>query len=67
MTSLKWHLRFWWAKLRNDFKQITLQRLDEKTVVEQVMSGLKRDPVLRKVIEEEEAKQAALDKTEGQK
>lgn len=53
---MNFHLRYWLARLRNEFRQITLQRLSEKDVVEQVMSGLKRDPKLRKLIEEAEAK-----------
>lgn len=56
---MNFHLRYWLARLRNEFRQITFQRLSEKDAVEQVMSGLKRDPGLRKLIEEKEAEMDA--------
>lgn len=52
---MNYHLRYWLARLRNEFRQLTLQPPSEKDVVEQAMSGLKRDPGLRKLIEEKEA------------
>lgn len=52
---MNYHLRYWLARLRNEFRQITFQRLNEADVVEQTMCGLKRDPRLRKLIEEKEA------------
>lgn len=55
---MNYHLRYWWAKLKNDWRQITLRRLDEETVVEQVMSGLKRNPELREIIEDHERRRA---------
>lgn len=59
------HLRYWLARLRNEFRQLTLQEPDEADCVEQVMSGLKRDPTLRKIIEEKEAELRAVGKFAG--
>ena len=56
---MNYHLRYWLARLRNEFRQLTLQRIPEEDAVEQVMSGLKRDPGLRKLIEEKEAEMRA--------
>lgn len=64
---MNYHFRYWLARLRNEFRQLTLQPLSEKDVVEQAMSGLKRDPGLRKLIEEKEAEMRDEGKTELQK
>jgi len=58
---MNYHLRYWLARLRNEFRQITFQPVNEADAVEQVMSGLKRDPGLRKLIEEKEAEIAKED------
>jgi len=58
---MNYHLRYWLAHLRNDLRQILCRPIDEADAVEQVMSGLKRDPVLRKLIEEKEAEIARED------
>lgn len=47
----------WRARFSNEARQLTGLPLREKDVVDQVMFGLKRDPGLRKLIEEHEAKQ----------
>ena len=60
---MNYHLRYWLARLRNEFRQLTLQPLSEKDVVEQAMSGLKRDPSLRKLIDEKEAEMRAEGKS----
>ena len=51
---MNWHIKYWLARFRNEFRQLTLQPIDETDAVTQVMSGLKRDPKLRQIIEEKE-------------
>lgn len=53
---MKWHLRYWWARLKNDFLQLTLRQPNEAQAVEEIMSDLKRDPTLRSLLEEKEVK-----------
>ena len=62
---MNWHLRYWLARFRNEFRQLTLQDVDEADAVEQVMSGLKRDLTLRKLIEEKEAEIRAAEGKSG--
>jgi hypothetical protein len=55
------------ARFRNEFRQLTCRRLTEKGVVDEVMGDLKRNPVLRGLIEEAEANKRGVGKTEGTK
>lgn len=57
---MNWHLRYWLARLRNEFLQLTFRRPSEEQAVEEVMSGLKRDPLLRRLLEEQEAEMARV-------
>lgn len=51
-----WHIRYWLARLRNEFRQLTLRRSTDESAVAEVMGGLKRDPTLRQLLHEAEAK-----------
>lgn len=51
---MNWHVRYWLARFRNEFRQLTLRRPTEQSAVAEVMASLKRDPELRKIIEEKE-------------
>ncbi len=64
MKGLRYHLRYWLHRFSNEFRQLTLQRLREQDVVGEVMNGLKRDPLLREVIEEKEAEMRAQNRDE---
>lgn len=56
---MNYHLRYWLARFRNEFRQITFRRPTEEGMVDEVMSKLKRDPMLRKILEEKEAEMEA--------
>lgn len=49
----------WKARFSNEARQLTGLPLRERDVVDQVMFGLKRDPELRKIIEEHERAHSA--------
>lgn len=51
---MRWH--HWRARFSNEARQLAGLPLRERDVVDQVMFGLKRDPALRQIIEEHEAK-----------
>jgi hypothetical protein len=61
--AMNYHLRYWLARLRNEFRQLTLQPPSEKDVVGEVMGKLKLNPELRKLLDEAEAKIEAEDKS----
>lgn len=51
---MNWHIKYWLARFRNEFRQITFREPTEASAVTEVMAGLKRDPKMRKIIEEKE-------------
>jgi hypothetical protein len=66
MNTLKHHFLYWLHRFANEFRQLATLRLREENVVGEVMNGLKRNPLLKKVIEEKEAEIAAHGKTSVQ-
>lgn len=61
---VRWH--YWRARLSNEARQIATLPLCERDVVDQVMFGLKRDPELKKIIEEHEAKRDSASREQEQ-
>jgi hypothetical protein len=55
-TRIYVHWRYWRARFRNEARQLLLMRLNERDVVDEAMFGLKRDPFLRKLIEDAESR-----------
>lgn len=53
--TVRWH--YWRARFSNEARQLATMPLRERDVVDEVMFGLKRDPLLKQLIEEQEAKQ----------
>jgi hypothetical protein len=60
---MKWHLRYWLAKIRNDFLRLFWLGPTGDQCATEIMAGLKRDPGLREAIEraaaEEESERTA--------
>lgn len=49
---MKRHLRYWWARIRNDFLRLCWFGPNEHQFVEEVMSGLRRDKKLAELLDE---------------
>ena len=49
---MKRHVRYWWAKLRNDFLRLFWFGPNEAQFVEEVMSGLRRDKHMAALLDE---------------
>lgn len=45
---MKYHIKYWYARLRNDFLRLIFIRPSEQQYVEEVMGSLRRDPELRR-------------------
>lgn len=50
--AMKYHLLYWWAKLRNDFLRLCWFGPNESQFVEELMRGLERDSHLRKLLDD---------------
>lgn len=53
---MKRHLKYLWAKIRNDFLRLLWTGPNEAQFVEEVMAGLRRDPELAALLDEHESK-----------
>ena len=46
------HLRYWWARIRNDFLRLCWFGPTEHQFVDEVMLGLRRDKVISDLLDE---------------
>ena len=53
---MKYHIRYWWAKLRNDFLRLFWFGPSEEQFVEEVMSDLERSDGLRALLDKHRPK-----------
>lgn len=58
------HLRYWWARIRNDFLRLCLLGPNESQFVEEIMLDLRRDLALSKLIDE---KQQEIDRSRNER
>ena len=53
---MKRHIRYWWARLRNDFLRLILIGPSEAQFVEELMAGLRRDEHLANLLDKHKTK-----------
>lgn len=53
---MKYHIRYWWAKLRNDFLRLFWLGPNEAQFVEELMADLRRGSDLRALLDEYESR-----------
>jgi len=53
---MKRHLKYWLARIRNDFLRLFWTGPNEEQFVEEVMASLRRDPELAVLLDEHESR-----------
>lgn len=53
---MKRHLRYWYARIRNDFLRLVLIGPSEHQFVEEQITKLRRDPLIARLLDEHQAK-----------
>jgi len=57
ISSMKWHIVYWWARLRNDFLRLCWFGPTEAQYVQEVMAGLRKtDKGLSALLDEYESR-----------